>query len=83
MLKARFLEHILWRFFSTRIGRRAWHDDPFWEFINELKYPQKKEEREENSEPVDEREDKKRKNEEEDKKNEDRESAYDGNNDED
>ena len=33
-------------------------DDLFWEFINELKYPQIEEESEEDSEPVDEGEDK-------------------------
>ena len=32
-------------------------DDLFWEFINELMYPKKEEETEEDSEPVDEGED--------------------------
>ena len=38
-------------------------DDPFWEFINERKYPQKEEESEEDSEPVDGGEDERRNNE--------------------
>ena len=58
-------------------------DDPFWEFINELKYPQKEKESEEDSEPVDEVEDEEINNEQEDEKNEDDESACDGDGDED
>ena len=56
-------------------------DDPFWEFINEPKYPQKERENEEDSEPVDEGEDKERYNEEEDGENKDDEFAYDGDDD--
>ena len=53
-------------------------DDPFWEFINEPKYPQKEEESEEDNESVDEWEDEEINNEQEDRENEDDESAYDG-----
>ena len=38
-------------------------NDPFWEFINEPKYPQKEEESEEDSKPVDEGKDEERNNE--------------------
>ena len=58
-------------------------NDSFWEFINKLKYPQIEEESEEDSEPVDKGEDKKINNEQEDVENKDKESAYDGDNDED
>ena len=55
--------------------------DPFWEFINELKYPQI-EESEEDKEPVDEGVDGEINNEQEDEENEDNESAYDSDDDE-
>ena len=58
-------------------------DDPFWEFIDEPKHPQKEEETEENSEPDDEEEGEEISDEQEEQKNEDDESAYDGDNDED
>ena len=56
-------------------------DDPFWEFINEPRYPQKEKKSKEDSEPVDKGEDEERNNEQEDEKNED-EYAYDGDDDE-
>ena len=57
-------------------------DDPFWEFIDEPKHPQKEEEIEEYCELDDEKDDEEISNEQEDEENED-ESAYDGDDDED
>ena len=58
-------------------------DDPFWEFINEPRYPQKEKKSKEDSEPVDKGEDEERNKEEEDVENRDDESTYDGDDDED
>ena len=58
-------------------------DDPFWEFINVPKYPQKEEESEKVSEPIDEGEDEEINNEKEDRKNEDNKPTYDSDDDED
>ena len=78
-----FFEHIFYRFFSTRVEKEELDtDNPFWEFIDEPKHPQKKEETEENSEPDDEGEDEKISDEKEDEENEHDESAYDGDDDE-
>ena len=68
----------------------SWHgseekldtDDPFWEFIDEPKYPQKEEEIEDNCELDDGKDDEKISDKQEDEKNEDDESAYDGDDDE-
>ena len=58
-------------------------DDPFWEFIDEPKYPQKEKETEEYCELDDEGEDEEISDEQEDEENEDDESSYDGDDDED
>ena len=58
-------------------------DDPFWEFIDEPKHPQKEEEIKEHNEPDDEGEDEEISDEHEDEENEDDESAYDGDDDQD
>jgi len=70
---------------SSRHGSEEELDtcDPFWEFINELKYLQKEKETEEDSEPDDEGENEEISDEQEDEENEDDESAYDGDDDED
>ena len=70
---------------SSRHGLKEELDtnDPSWEFIDEPKHPQKKEETEENSVPDDEGEDEKISDEQDDEENEHDESAYDGDDDKD
>ena len=62
MLKALSLSISSGGFSRYRSEEELDTDDPFWEFINEPKYPQKEKESEKDSEPVDEGEDEKRNN---------------------
>ena len=78
-----FFEHISAGSSQHGLEKEFDTDDSFWEFINEPKYPWKKEESEEDRESANEGEDEERNNKEEDEENEDDKSAYDGDDDED